>query len=93
MLYRRRRSQFSELVPNSFAERSCNKICSNQIKSNRGKLQRQDVWFYNKEVLDIVDAFTYLGMMFNYNGKFSKTQKHASEKGKKSFVFNMRKFK
>ena len=31
MLYRRMRSKFSELVPNPFAERSCNKICSNQI--------------------------------------------------------------
>ena len=30
MLYRRRRSKFSELVPNPFAERSCKKICSNQ---------------------------------------------------------------
>ena len=29
---RRRRSKFSELVPNPFSERSCNKICSNQIK-------------------------------------------------------------
>ena len=27
----RRRSKFSELVPNPFAERSCNKIYSNQI--------------------------------------------------------------
>ena len=32
MLYRRRRSKFSELVPNPFAKRSCNKICSNQIR-------------------------------------------------------------
>ena len=30
MLYRRRRSKFSELVPNPFAKLSCNKICSNQ---------------------------------------------------------------
>ena len=29
--YRKRRSKFSELVPNPFAKRSCNKICSNQI--------------------------------------------------------------
>ena len=34
MLYRRRRSKFSELVPNPFAKRSCNKICSNQIRKN-----------------------------------------------------------
>ena len=40
---------------------------------NRGKLQRKDIWLYNNEVLDIVDEFNYLGMMFNYNGKFSKT--------------------
>ena len=51
---------------------------------NRGKLQRTDVWLYNNEVLDIVDEFNYLGMMFNYNGKFSITQKHASEQGRKA---------
>ena len=28
---------FSELVPNPFAERSCNNICSNQIKSKEPK--------------------------------------------------------
>ena len=47
---------------------------------NRGKLH----WLYNNEVLDIVDEFNYLGMMFNYNGKFSKTQKHASVCGRKA---------
>ena len=35
---------------------------------NRGKLQRKD------EELDIVDEFNYLGIMFNYHSKFSKTQ-------------------
>ena len=38
---------------------------------------------YNNEVLDIVDEFNYLGMMFNYKGKFIKTPKHASEHGRK----------
>ena len=51
---------------------------------NRCKLQRKDVWLYNNEVLDIVDEFNYLGMLFNYNGKFSKTQKHASKQGRKA---------
>ena len=54
---------------------------------NRGKLQRKDVFLYNNEVLNIVDEFNCLGMMFNYNGKFAKTQKHASEQGRKT-VFN-----
>ena len=51
---------------------------------NRGKLQRKDVWLYNNEVLDIVDEFNYLGMFFNNHGKFSKTQKHASEQDRKA---------
>ena len=55
---------------------------------NRCKLQRKDVWLYNNEVLDIVDEFNYFGMMLNYNGKFSKTQKHALEQGRTAF-FNM----
>ena len=37
---------------------------------------------YNNEVLEIVGEFNYFGMMLNYNGKFSKTQKHASEQGR-----------
>ena len=51
---------------------------------NRGQLQRKDVWLYNKEELDIVDELNHFGMMFNYNGKFFKTQKHSSEKGRKA---------
>ena len=54
------------------------------VLRNRGKLQRKDVWLYTNEVLDTVDESSYLGMMFYYNGKFSNTQKHASEHGRKA---------
>ena len=36
--------------------------------------------------MDIVDEFNHLGTMLNYNGKFSKTQKHASEQGRKALL-------
>ena len=39
--------------------------------------------YYYYGIRYIVDEFNYLGM-FNYNGKFSKTQKHASKHGRKA---------
>lgn len=38
----------------------------------------------NNDNIEIVDSFKYLGMLFNYNGKFYKTQKHFAEQGRKA---------
>ena len=41
---------------------------------NGGNVRPQESWLYNGEEIDIVDEFCYLGIVFNYNGKFYKTQ-------------------
>ena len=33
----------------------------------------------------IVNQFNYLGMLFNYNGKFNETQKHVAQQGRKAY--------
>ena len=75
---RRRRSKFSELVPNPFSERSCNKICSNQIKGREtyivvytctpipvylGKLQ---ICTIKKLYEKVVDVFLFLTGIYIY---------------------------
>lgn len=40
------------------------------IFRNGGNYCINEKWFYNGENLEIVDYFVYLGVMFNYNGKF-----------------------
>ncbi|XP_062577027.1 uncharacterized protein LOC134238927 [Saccostrea cucullata] len=51
---------------------------------NGGKLRNNESWFYNNAELEIVNEFKYLDMLFNFNGKFLKTQKHAAEQGRKA---------
>ena len=51
---------------------------------NGGKLRDNEKWSYNGCQLDIVDEFNYLGILFFYNGKFSRTQKRAAEQGRKA---------
>ena len=54
---------------------------------------RQEQFFYNGNRLDIVNTFSYLGLLLNYNGKFNVTQKHIAELGKKSLFCLMREVK
>ena len=41
-------------------------------------------WHIGEHVLEIVDQFTYLGIIFNYNNKFTKAEKQLSEQGRKA---------
>ena len=45
---------------------------------------------YNGEQLEIVNTFSYLGMLLNYNGKFNVTQKHIAVQGKTSLFCLMK---
>lgn len=36
----------------------------------RGPVRQDERWFYNNEVLEVVDNFNYLGVVFNYTGTF-----------------------
>ena len=40
-------------------------------------------FYYNGNLVEIVNYFSYLVMLFNYNGKFNVTQKHIAAQGKK----------
>ena len=39
---------------------------------NMGKIKENEKWFYNNFELQTVDEFNYLGLLLNYNGKFTK---------------------
>ena len=43
---------------------------------NIGKLRNNEKWTYDGQSLEIVESLNYLGMLFHFNGKFLKTQKH-----------------
>ena len=56
---------------------------------NNGKLRNNEKWTYDGQSLEIVESFNYLGMLFHFNGKFLKTQKHFAEQGRKAlFAIN-----
>lgn len=42
---------------------------------SKGKIRNIPVFTYGGLNLDVVDDFSYLGVKFNYNGKFNKTKK------------------
>ena len=44
----------------------------------------KDTWQYNGSEVEVVNQFNYLGMLFNYNGKFLSTQKHCATQGNKA---------
>ena len=43
---------------------------------NGGKTKDHEKWCYNDSEVEIVNQFTYLGVILNYNGKFYVTQTH-----------------
>ena len=42
---------------------------------NWGTIKKDEKRFYNNTEIEVVNQFNYLGMLFNYNGKFSVTKK------------------
>ena len=49
--------------------------------------------FYNDVQVDVVDKFTYLCVILNFNGKFSVDQKHVAEQGRKAMFALFRNIK
>jgi hypothetical protein len=49
-----------------------------------GKLKNCYTWCYDNVPLDVVDNFNYLGITFNFNGKFNKAQSILAMQCKKS---------
>ena len=60
---------------------------------SRGKLRSKPVFYLNNALLEAVDDFSYLGVMFNYNGKFGKTKKHLTDQARKAMFSVMTKVK
>lgn len=51
---------------------------------NGGKLRTDEKWEYKGEILEVLDQFVYLGVLFNFNGKFLVTQKQLASQGRKA---------
>ena len=77
----------------------CNKwkLCVNVDNSkivifrNSGKLRSNEKWYIGDEVLETVEQFTYLEIIFNYNNKFTKAEKKLSGQTRKAFFAQCRK--
>ena len=48
---------------------------------SRGKVRKLPVFTYRKNVIEIVHEYLYLGILFNFNGKFNKSSKQLHDKG------------
>lgn len=62
---------------------------------SRGKVKKLPVFYLNDVIIDIVDDYKYLGIIFQYNGKFSRAQKHLYDQASKamfSLIAKSRKF-
>ena len=63
---------------NSLHEYCCNwKLTVNASKTkivvfSRGKVTKLPTWTFGNEILEVQDDYTYLGTIFNFNGKFNK---------------------
>ena len=49
-----------------------------------GKSKPGESCHIGEHVLEIVDQFTYLGIIFNYNDKYTNAEKQVSEQGRKA---------
>ena len=51
---------------------------------SKGKIRNIPAFTYGGLDLDVVDDFSYLGVKFNYNGKFNKTKKYLCDQARKA---------
>ena len=49
-----------------------------------GNIKISEEWFYKDMKMKIVNTFTYLGLLFNYDGSFLQTQKKLGDQGRKA---------
>lgn len=48
------------------------------------RIREDEIWFYNNTLLDSVDNFNYLGVVFNYIGPFQLHNQYAIGKAVKA---------
>lgn len=51
---------------------------------NGGRLRNNEEWFFDRKKIEVVEQFTYLGIVFKWNNKFNVVQKQLSGQGRKS---------
>ena len=49
---------------------------------SRGKIRNRPEFYFGEKKLDVVDHYKYLGLNFNFNGKFTVAKKELYDKGK-----------
>ena len=58
---------------------------------SRGKARNRPEFYFGENKLDVVDHYKYLGLNFNFNGKFTVAKKELYEKGNRAMVSLLRK--
>ena len=48
---------------------------------SKGKLRKHYIFTFDEHILDILDEYNYLGLVFNYNDKFKIEKLHLYQKG------------
>ena len=58
---------------------------------SRSKNRSREEFYFNNNKLDILEDFTYLGIKFNFNGKFDKAKKHLCDQARKAMFSVLKK--
>ena len=48
---------------------------------SKGKLRKHHIFNFGERILDTVDEYNYLGLVFNYSAKFKIAKAHLYQKG------------
>ena len=58
---------------------------------SRGKIRKIPKFFFGENELEVVGQYKYLGLIFNYNGKFTEAKKQLVVKGNRAMFLLLRK--
>ena len=58
---------------------------------SKGKSKDTPIFHYDNGMLEVVEDFSYLGVKFNYNGKFCKTKKYLCDQARKAMFALLKK--
>ena len=58
---------------------------------SRGKLRKHHIINFSEHILDTVDEYNYLGLVFNYNAKFKIAKSHLYQNGRRAMFCPLKK--
>jgi hypothetical protein len=66
-------------------------MCQKVRAKSLYNIKSEEKWYLNGESIEICNEFMYLGILLNYNGVFTNTQKMLSNQGKKAgtYIYNI----